>query len=331
MENANMLPDYKSLIHLLKGKKTYLQMHNFPDPDAIGSAFGMQEFLKYYGVETEICYDGAIEKMSGRNMIDMLGIKVKHHTDCKEMCETDYIVTIDGQKYNSNFTDLIGDEVACIDHHPTFIDCEYHYKDVRIVGACASIVTWYYVASGTPMSKETATALLYGLRMDTESLNRGVTPFDIEMFGYLFARADNQLISILYRNTMEIDDLKAYGAAIKNVHVQDCIGFAYIPFDCQDALVAMISDFLLAIQEIDYTVIYAKRNGGYKFSVRCMREDVHAGKWTKSALEGIGDGGGHAIMAGGAIPKSMADSIIEKKIESIVEERFVRSKKHMIF
>ena len=47
--------NYQNLIDLLKGHKVYLQTHNFPDPDALASAFGMQVFLKSHGVKTTIC------------------------------------------------------------------------------------------------------------------------------------------------------------------------------------------------------------------------------------------------------------------------------------
>ena len=34
-----------TLIELLKHHTVYIQTHNFPDPDAIASAFALQEFL----------------------------------------------------------------------------------------------------------------------------------------------------------------------------------------------------------------------------------------------------------------------------------------------
>ena len=46
---------WNDLVELLKGHKTYLQTHNFPDPDAIASAFGMQQFLKKHDIETTLC------------------------------------------------------------------------------------------------------------------------------------------------------------------------------------------------------------------------------------------------------------------------------------
>lgn len=313
---------WKDLIDLLRGHKTYLQTHNFPDPDALASAYGMQMFLKKHGVETLLCYDGNIEKISTKRMITEFDIKIYPASDITDMKEEDYIVTIDGQKYNANFTDLSGDEVACIDHHPTYIPCEYKYSDIRIVGACSSIVASYYYESNTQLDDNTATALLYGLRMDTASITRGVTDLDIDMFSYLYKHADNDRIKKFYINTMELSDLKGYGAAIENIHIVDQIGFAHIPFDCNDALIAMISDFILSLNEVVGSVIYADRNGGYKFSVRSTIQKVHAGKLISDALDGIGSGGGHAEMAGGLIFPDRTH-LLEGKIEKVIEQRFL--------
>lgn len=46
------------LVELLKGHKNYIQTHNYPDPDAVASAFGLQNFLRQHGVDAQICYDG---------------------------------------------------------------------------------------------------------------------------------------------------------------------------------------------------------------------------------------------------------------------------------
>ena len=315
---------WKALTDLLTGHKTYLQTHNFPDPDALASAYGLQQFLKKHGVETQLCYDGSLDTLSAKRMVTEFDIEIYPASECRDMKEEDYIVTVDGQKYNANFTDLIGDEVACIDHHPTFIQCDYKFSDIRIVGACSSIVAYYYYESGTDMDADVATALLYGLRMDTSSMSRGVTELDIEMFGYLYKQADNNQIMKLWVNTMELGDLKAYGAAIENIHIVEGIGFVHIPFSCNDALIAMISEFILSLNEVSGSVIYADRNGGYKFSVRSMLDDVHAGMLVSNALEGIGNGGGHAAMAGGILFPDSREQLHDKiNIEEVIEQRFL--------
>jgi len=294
------------LVELLKGHKVYLQTHNFPDPDALASAYGMQVFLKAHGVDTTICYAGEIEANSTKKMMEVFHIEAHEINDIDNMLEEDYIVTIDGQKYNSNLTDFPGDEVACIDHHPTLKPCSYHYSDLRICGACASIVANYFKESDTTLDVNTATALLYGIKMDTDSFNRGVTDFDIEMFSFLHKIADNHTIITLSHNNYEIQDLYAYGEAIRNIKIYDNVGFASISFDCPDALVAMISDFILGLDVVEFAVVYAVRNGGYKFSVRNETKYYHAGTVTSRALKDIGDGGGHFAMAGGIVfPEKM--------------------------
>ena len=60
-----------------------------------------------------------------------------------------------------------------------------------------------------------------------------------------------------------------------------------------------LSDFILALQEVEVVVLYARRRGGYKFSFRSEREDVNAGILAHEGLKEWGNGGGHATMAGG--------------------------------
>lgn len=316
--------NWKELVNILRGHVVYLQTHNFPDPDALGAAFGMQMFLKAHKVESTICYAGNIEKNSTKRMMHEFNIVAVHIDDLPDMKETDYIVTIDAQKYNSNITDFIGDEVACIDHHPTMVPCAYAYTDIRICGACCSLVAEYFIESDTSMDVNTATALLYGLKMDTDSFNRGVTDFDIAMFAYLHKIADNQKIVSLYNNNMELDDLYAYGEAIRSIKIYENVGFAKISFDCPDGLIAMISDFILGLDVVEFSVVYALRDGGYKFSVRNETAFLHAGTITEKALADLGGGGGHFSMAGGIILKEKMKELGDKQ-DFAIQNRFLKA------
>ena len=64
------------LIRLCQGHTVYIQTHNFPDPDAIASAYGLQKLLGVYGVESELCYDGKIDKLSASKMLDAFRIRM---------------------------------------------------------------------------------------------------------------------------------------------------------------------------------------------------------------------------------------------------------------
>lgn len=315
----------EKLIEVVRGHKVFIQTHNCPDPDAIATAFGLQQFLREYGIEAILCYDGKVEKLSTRKMFDVFGITSYSIEEIPDMKEEDYIIVVDAQKNNANITDFIGDEVACIDHHQVYEKCQYQYEDIRCtgVGACSSIIAEYYKVTNTPMSPQVAAALAYGIKMDTADFTRGSSSFDAEMFSYVYAIADTKLMNGMYKDVMEFKDLKAYGAAIDNVHVYDAVGFAKIPFDCPDALVAIISDFILALDVVTVSVVYALRNDGIKFSVRSEVEEIDAGFITRNALNGIGNGGGHMEMAGGFIPIEKVKELGEN-FDFSIEQRFLK-------
>lgn len=297
------MANIEDLIEICRGRKIYIQTHNFPDPDAIASAFGLQKLMEEYGISSILCYEGHIDHLSTRKMIENFEINIYSYGELvNDMKEEDYIICVDSQKNAGNITDFIGDEIACIDHHPCFVKTEYKYSDIRITGACASIISEYYKKLGKIPARNVASALLYGIRMDTLQLSRGVTSFDLEMVSFLFPLSDTEQLNKLERNILEIKSLKAYGAAIENIQLYGSVGMTGIPFSCPDALIAILADFILALEEVDVSIIYSNREDGIKFSVRSEREDVHAGRLINRALDGIGFGGGHAAMAGGKIP-----------------------------
>ena len=185
--------EYRKLPELCKGRKIYIQTHNFPDPDAIASAFGLQKLFEYYGIESVLCYEGRIDKLSVKKMTDILDIDVFSYEEIRnQMSDDDWIICVDAQKNGGNIKDFVGIEFACIDHHPVFSKETYLYEDIRMVGSCATLIADYYKELNVLMDANVATALLYGMRMDTMQFSRGVTELDIEMFAFLFSRADQR-------------------------------------------------------------------------------------------------------------------------------------------
>lgn len=301
----------EQLVEAVRGHQVFIQTHNFPDPDAIATAFGLQGLLEHFGVETRIIYEGEINKISCIKMIDYFHIKLENAADVPDMNEDDYIILVDCQKYNKNCVDLPGKEIACIDHHTIYKACdEYIYSDIRRVGACASIVCEYYYEADIAPSIEISTALIYGIKMDTNDFGRGVKKLDVKMYYKLFQFADHHILEKLQLNTIEFNDLKAYGAAISNISTYRKIGFACLPFDCPDGLIAIISDFILALDVVDFAVVYSIRSSGYKFSIRSEVEAYDAGEITNHLLTALGgSGGGHSFMAGGFINKNVVKTL----------------------
>ena len=95
----------------------------------------------------------------------------------------------------------------------------------------------------------------------------------------------------------------------------------------------MISDFILALDIIEFSVIYAVRGEGYKFSVRSEIPELHAGKIVNEALASVGSGGGHARMAGGyaegvKLPKE--ETLRNHEIRSLFESAINKLNRNIV-
>lgn len=304
MQEADM--SCRDLIGALQGaRRVFIQMHDFPDPDALGSACGMRILLLHHGIGARICHVGAMERISMTELIReyAIDIDIVDSGAPTDMGPEDRILLVDGQKGNANMTDLPGEEAACIDHHPAVADPGYAWKDIRPAGACATLVAGHLLRAGIPLTRPLATLLLYGLATDTANMTRGVTDEDLEIFPLLHRHADHAMMRRMAGKSLESTDLRAFAAAIEGIRILGGTGFALIPFACPDALVAQIADFILSLAEVDAAVVCSARPGGMKFSARSSGDVIHCGDMLADVLKGLGGGGGgHASMAGGFLP-----------------------------
>jgi nanoRNase/pAp phosphatase (c-di-AMP/oligoRNAs hydrolase) len=284
------------------GGRLFIQTHNFPDADAVASAFGLKNLLAVrWGFEAELIYDGSIQRYSLLRMIKDLGIPIRHNSEAG-LTERDRIIIVDGCKSYKNVTDLTGWEIAIVDHHEVEKPDDIPMADIRHhYGACSSIIAEYWRDSGTPLPRETATALLIGLLQDTEHLTRGVCDADIDMFNLLYRKADSELVSASLRNTMERNDLPVFALAINRLLMDRTLAFCYLPEGCPPALLGMLGDFLLSLEEVTLVTLFARNGDRINVSFRNEIPDINAAELIKDVLEGIGTGGGHREFAGGVV------------------------------
>lgn len=312
----------EELLHEINREHVYIQTHNFPDPDAIASAYGLQRLLAHHGIRSTICYKGKIDRYSTEKLRELMKIEFLNVEDLDTvLCDEDEVILVDAQKGNSNIINITGDEIICIDHHPYNDKFEYRFTDIRPdVGACATMIAQYFFENDVPMDEKIATALTYGIRIDTNNMTRGVSKLDIEMIYRMFDLCDYDIIHMLENSTLCFEDLVAYSKAISSIEVYDNVSFADTGSDCP--VIANISDFMLALKEVAFSVVYSSKDGGIKLSVRSEKSSLDAGRIVSKALLGLGNGGGHAAMAGGFVPFCGTEQEKTVLLDTI-KERFV--------
>ncbi len=311
------------LVELLKEApdEVFIQPHNVPDPDAIASSFGLEYLLKKRGLAISIVYENELEKANALKMLELFDIQLRLSHEVGTLGKEDWTVLVDVQKGNSNVTDLVTDEVAVIDHHEHMGDKGFRFEDIRPdIGSCSAIIAEYFIENEIPVPGNVATALLYGIFMDTDNLTRGVSNLDIEMFYRLYRLADIALINDLKGNQITKADLVDYSRAFNTVEVYGELGFLCLD-NLNDSLLGTASDIISTISGVNVVVAYSPREQGIKFSTRSITNRVKANELIRYILEGVGFGGGHDGMAGGFLPRENLDQ--DKSPHTFIRHRAI--------
>jgi len=294
------------LVDILKDApdEVFIQPHDVPDPDAIAASLGLYYLLSQRGInKLAIVYDKEIEKANSLKMLDLFKVPVTHASQALSLGAEDWAVLVDTQKGNANTTDLATDEVAVIDHHEFNGDMGYRFIDVRPeVGSCSAIIAGWFFENDIVPPGIVATALLYGIFMDTDNLTRGASTFDIDMFYRLYSLSDINLIVELKGNEISITDLELYAEAFKTVEIYDEMAFLRLN-KVNDSLLGAAGDIVVSVAGVNIVIAYSVRENGIKLSLRSTCAEIKANSLVKYLVEGRGMGGGHDNMAGGFIPK----------------------------
>ncbi len=104
-----------------------------------------------------------------------------------------------------------------IDHHPPRAPVSAAFVDLREhAGATSTVLTEYIDQFGVGFDPTTATALLYGIRVDTNDFTREVSPADFRAASILWPHVDTSVLERVEQPTIEGDTLETIARAIKN-------------------------------------------------------------------------------------------------------------------
>ena len=303
MKTITELEDFIERIVALD--RIVIQAHDFPDHDAISSAYALAHLFQTRGATALIVYNGNIDRISLSNMIEWLDIPALHISKVT-LSSADKIVTVDGCIGEKNVLDLPGDEIAVIDHHQVTAPDDLWFADVRPeYGATATIVYEYYRLLDLEMPRNVATALMVGLNIDTANLTRGFCSADIHSFAYFNEHSKLDIVNRICRNEIELKELQLFEHAMGLVQIELGVATVFMTVDCPKNMLGILSDFLLKVNEIDVVIVAVESNENIQISLRSECPKTNVGLVAREILNdrGRGFGGGHSHMAGGIILK----------------------------
>ena len=283
----------------LRGARScaFLLQHD-PDPDAIASALALRTVLGTGAAEAPIVTCGRVTRPENRRLIEELGVRIEHVAP-RSLAKFENLILVDVQP--PYFGGVVGDVAAVIDHHPPSGPFHARFKDVRpSYGASATIAAEYLLAEGDqPLTRELATALLYGIITDTKSLSRSASDDDLEMFAYLFPRADHSLLRRIQHPSYSAATLRRFGQALQHTHVAGGLAHVHLgrlPED-QEHIVAQLAEFCLGIEGANIGVVSGIFHDRMVMSARALWPAAKLGERLREAFARYGSAGGHAVMA----------------------------------
>ncbi len=278
-----------------------IQIHDNPDADAVGSGYAIYRYLTEKGKSVRLVYGGrfAISKSNMKLMVSELDIPLEH---VRELAPPELLLTIDCQHGQGNVQLFEAQNIAMIDHHSTGKESDDMAEIRSHFVSCSTICYDMLKAEGFDVNKDIriATALYYGLFMDSNQLSEINHPIDRDMIDFL--EYDKQLVSRMKFANFSISELETAGIAITNNNYIEKSRSAIVKAEpCDPNILGVIGDFVIQVDSIDVCLIYNECPGGYKLSVRSCALDVRANELADFLTEDIGNGGGHLDKAGGYI------------------------------
>lgn len=276
-----------------------------PDPDGMASALGIRTLLHRTEEDAPVISLGEVTRPENQRLAELLDLQVVRVSE-SELNRYTKVITVDTQP-------LPGESrtrYAVIDHHPARQGYSADLVDIRPeMGAAATMITEYLrVSDERGITPRLATALIYGIRTDTEVLRRGTSAADIEAYAFLQGIADQALLRKIGRAAFSEKAVRALGSALAKLGVDGDMAVAYAgTLDRQAAnVLPNLADFCLGIEGVSWSAAAGRVDEELVINIRRAGESPGAGDLAQALAQEEGMGGGHHTMARVAI-RGLAD------------------------
>lgn len=266
------ITELRQIFERHRGERQLIVIQDFPDPDALSSAWAYQLIAQQHNIQCDIVYAGTLSHQENIALVKLTGLPAKRWPvqSLKERDLSIYqgCVLIDNQGTTSQLMPLVKQSglpiAVVIDHHRTQGELNAEFVDLRPqTRATATILTQYLQAGllrfDSSISEHTkcATALMHGLRSDTNRLMQAQEE-DFMAAGYLSRFYDPQLLNAVLQTARSRRVMDVIERSLKNRLVQNnfsIAGVGYLRYDDRDAI-PQAADFLITEENVHTAVVY---------------------------------------------------------------------------
>jgi len=315
----------KKLLELFDRKANLLIfMQDHPDPDAVASAAALRRLANSANLTCSMVCGGMVGRAENRALIDYLGLNLRT-IDEVAPAAFDLVGLVDTQPQTGNNPLPPGVEPhLVIDHHPIHKATRgVDFTDIRSgYGATATIMCEYIQAAGIAPEIPLATALLYGIRSDTQDLGRQARKPDFDAHYFLYHYANLKMLAQIQHGPLRHDYYQLLFNALRHARRLDHAVFTHLGRVENPDMPGEIADLLVRHEDVQWCLCTGVVRDSLLLSLRARDVNRDAGALMHHLVAPRGTGGGHNRLAGGQIqlPSASAEAIAE--IENWVYARF---------
>ena len=271
-----------------------------PDPDALASGLALRVLLGRNKQTAPIATFGSVSRSENQNMIRLLDIPVLQITD-SDLQKYATIAMVDVQPPYFKDRSIQADIV--FDHHPVSEPYTAEFSDIRTAcGSTSTILGTYLIDANIKITQRLATALTYGIKSDTMSLERDISETDIEVFTSIYPLTNLNMLRQIENAMLAYHEVGAFVKALKNTTVVEKMLFAWLGTVVNEDIIPRVADFCLQIVGSEWAFVTGVHDKKVVCSVRNVGYVKHAGELVQKAFGSPGSAGGHRSMAKAVIP-----------------------------
>lgn len=255
-----------------RGDRQLIVLQDFPDPDALSSAWTYKLIAQKFDIQCDMVYAGTLSHQENIALVKLTSLPVQRWglPSLKNRNLTLYqgCALIDNQGTTSQLMPALQAAgipiTVVIDHHSAQGDMKAEFVDIRpYTRATATILTQYLQAGLLKLDNNSnehikcATALMHGLRSDTNAL-RQAQEEDFLAAAYLSRFYDGQLLNAVLQSSRSKQVMDVIERSLKNRIVQNnfsIAGVGYLRYDDRDAI-PQAADFLVTEENVHTAVVY---------------------------------------------------------------------------
>jgi nanoRNase/pAp phosphatase (c-di-AMP/oligoRNAs hydrolase) len=290
-----------------------------PDPDSIASSLALKTLLLKSIKYATTAYAGEITRQENIALVKLLNIPMERIEEI-DFPEFNRTAILDGQPPQFDLPQNKPFDVI-IDHHPITKGYNASFKDIRPnYGSTSTIMTEYLNAARIKPSTRLSTALLYGIKTDTNNFERDTRPEDVWAFRYLFPRANKNVLRKIELSELSPEILNYFKIAFDRMKIFKDKIFVHMGEIGNPDVCVQLADFLMRVNNISWTVISSMADDTLIIILRSDGYRKNAGKMASKLFGDLGNAGGHRSAARAEIPLDN----LRKRLRGLTDEAIER-------